>query len=224
MPNHIQNRLKIVASPERVKEVFAAMSDEDGFIDFEKIIPSPQSIKDVGEIHYGIVDAVKNAFGAPLHSNDLIASLQAQNRAKNKLKPEDHDAFIKACVAYKETGFCYWYDWNIAHWGTKWNAYDQPDKRDTKDTRHFNTAWSCPVGIVNKIAELFPDVEMFWDYADENSGSNTGRIKIKNGDANADQPKNQSKGAYDIYFDLHPDRISDYELIDGKYQYKEEES
>ena len=46
-----------------------------------------------------------------------------------------------------------WYDWSIDNWGTKWNAYsDALDKENNTIT--FDTAWSCPLLILNALAEL----------------------------------------------------------------------
>ncbi len=44
-----------------------------------------------------------------------------------------------------------WYDWSIDHWGTKWNAYYQEKK---ENTIFFNTAWSIPYPIYEKLAEI----------------------------------------------------------------------
>ena len=45
-----------------------------------------------------------------------------------------------------------WYDWRWAHWGTKWNAYEQVDSDG--DTIQFDTAWSMPEPILRKLAEI----------------------------------------------------------------------
>ncbi len=44
-----------------------------------------------------------------------------------------------------------WYDWRITHWGTKWNAYDQYSEGNVI---MFNTAWSMPWSIYDKLAEI----------------------------------------------------------------------
>ena len=45
-----------------------------------------------------------------------------------------------------------WYEWRWAHWGTKWNAYEQVDSDG--DTIQFDTAWSMPEPILRKLAEI----------------------------------------------------------------------
>lgn len=44
-----------------------------------------------------------------------------------------------------------WYDWSVANWGTKWNA--QHSSLNNKNTLWFDTAWSCPIPVLNKLAE-----------------------------------------------------------------------
>lgn len=248
MPNHIQNRITFIApefAPEplrdeaevrvlfdnwkqRVDVILDTIKGEpfdDGEpckIDFEKIIPSPQVIKDVGEVHFGIVTAVNASVNEPLHDNPLIASLERINRERVKLKEEDLEAYKRSLKAYKETGYAYWYDWNIANWGTKWNAYAQNDERDTEYTIHFQTAWSYPKGIVDAIAKMFPDVQINWDYSDEDSGCNCGRIILRNGHAYVSKLVNESKEAFELYFELHPDKKQYYRLSGNSYEYIED--
>jgi hypothetical protein len=53
----------------------------------------------------------------------------------------------------------YWYDWNVEHWGTKWDAYDESmlyDKGLTSYEVAFTTAWSPPIAFAKRLAEMFP--------------------------------------------------------------------
>ena len=75
----------------------------------------------------------------------------------------------KSLRALHETGFYNWYDWSVESWGTKWNSYsfhvlhDSPDHYEFK----FDTAWSVPIPVFDKIAELFPSLEFSIDSFDE---------------------------------------------------------
>lgn len=62
-----------------------------------------------------------------------------------------------------------WYDWSIENWGTKWNAYEICA---TPDDIRFDTAWSCPVPIVQALADHY--IPFRWEYADEDIGHNAG--------------------------------------------------
>ena len=56
-----------------------------------------------------------------------------------------------------KTGFADWYDWSIANWGTKWNAYDH--QRLTDSAIYFETAWSAPTPVLEAMAAKFPEVD-----------------------------------------------------------------
>lgn len=139
------------------------------------------------------------------------------------LSNEDFNLFIQCLKNYREYGNTSWYEWSIENWGTKWNAYSQNDERNTSDTIYFQTAWSSPIELMAELSSKFPKVTLQLDYADEDSGSNTGRITLQNGEAiEVFQPESQSKEGYDIYFELHPNSVSDYKLVNGKYEYIDE--
>lgn len=61
-----------------------------------------------------------------------------------------------------------WYDWSVAHWGTKWNACDPYSKYKDGDkyaVYYFSTAWSPPVDWYEKVIEAYPDLdfELEWE-------------------------------------------------------------
>jgi len=230
MPNHIQNRLQFIASPDRVKEVRGDIagkfdSGERMTIDFNKIKKCPDALNI--QIHSGIEMMVKDALKMSSHENELIASLELYNRSKTPsaltLNDEEWTLFIQALNNVREHQHMYWYSWNTANWGTKWNAYQQDDKRDTEDTIYFQTAWSSPIDLMFELHKMYSDVKMILTYADEDAGSNTGIVTFDSGVMGISNPISQSLPAWGIYFDLHPEDVQCYELIGGEYRYKEEE-
>ena len=46
-----------------------------------------------------------------------------------------------------------WYDWRVENWGTKWNGYNGIFN-DDQTAFTFSTAWSPPLPIIKKLAEL----------------------------------------------------------------------
>lgn len=58
-------------------------------------------------------------------------------------------------------GFAHWYDFQVARWGTKWNAYEITLLIDKPDTLliDFDTAWSPPEGIYRTLHAQGFDVE-----------------------------------------------------------------
>ena len=59
-----------------------------------------------------------------------------------------------------------WYDWRLANWDTKWDAYDVEVTDDAPDQLEveFNTAWSPPEAICSAIREQYPDLSVSWFY------------------------------------------------------------
>jgi hypothetical protein len=143
----------------------------------------------------------------------------------NKIIPQPDNIFTgpigeEERLMCKREGRPNWYDWNIENWGTKWNALSINKK--TKFQIEFETAWSHPEPIVIKIAEMFPDLIIEWMYADEDTGGNCGVYKIKNGKTVLNEPVDGSVQAYQISFELRPHHKDNYELVDGRYRYKED--
>ena len=73
-----------------------------------------------------------------------------------------------------------WYDWCCENWGTKWNATSTYIIDDNEI--EFSTAWSCPVNIFKELSRQFSGVEIVVEFADEDIGSNCGKITFLNGE------------------------------------------
>jgi hypothetical protein len=99
-----------------------------------------------------------------------------------------------------EYGTPTWYEWANKTWGTKWNAYDQT-LFDGEII--FHTAWSGVPELMRIMSEQFPELTFHYLYADEDFGSNVGKLKIKNGVMlEAFFPASNSKEALEIAEDL----------------------
>jgi len=71
-----------------------------------------------------------------------------------------------------ETGYKSWYEWSIHHWGTKWNAYDSVMQtvvrgEDKQAELRFQTAWSCPTPVLEKLTEVESDLTFEYYAFDE---------------------------------------------------------
>lgn len=47
-----------------------------------------------------------------------------------------------------------WYSWRLDNWGTKWEGYDGRFNCDDFSSFIFDTAWSPPLPIIKRLAEL----------------------------------------------------------------------
>lgn len=114
-------------------------------------------------------------------------------------------------------GYPTWYEWCVAHWGTKWNAYDQFEE-DLYNIE-FDTAWAGVPDIVLKISERFPDVAIYYTFADEDCGNNTGDGYYENGEMYMDFPEGGSEEGWEIYFKVNPGERENFKLVDGEWRY-----
>lgn len=103
-----------------------------------------------------------------------------------------------------------WYDWRRTNWGTKWNAYwSSIDNENNTIILWFDTAWSCPIPVLNKLAEIccINDVRFEGEWADEDCGCNVGvfwsdNCVDKDYDFYYESIDDNTDEAYDIYVKL----------------------
>lgn len=82
-------------------------------------------------------------------------------------------------MADKDRPWFDWYAWHVHYWGTKWGAYDCYSKVGKSYVIFvYSTAWSTSVPIIEKLTLLGFDFEL--QYADEDYGSNCGRMVYSN--------------------------------------------
>ena len=188
------------------------------FPDFSKIVECP--LEDVES--NGSLSPLENPFSKhemmKAHFDQL---LQRRERMGEESYQKHVENFLKGCKNYLLHGYATWYSWNTEHWGTKWNAYDCEKVADNAFT--FDTAWSCVIDLVKKMAERYPSAEFVYEYSDEGTGSNCGSYRIKGDQVEGGAVANMSNEAYELAFKLRPDSKEYYKLVDGKYEYAEED-
>lgn len=195
MPNHITNRITIEdRAGASLADIRAKFINDKGQVDFELLMPMPACLKDF-EPNSGIVDRAKAALGLfrPIEETngqdirsmaDRLALSNAVTSITTPARDEDVPAIIRGIQNYHECGHIYWYDWHNANWGTKWNAYGQPEGGHSPDAEcfEFETAWSHPGELVRLLSEQLPNVTFYVEYADEDIGANCGRYRAKGGE------------------------------------------
>lgn len=85
------------------------------------------------------------------------------------------DNIFRGALGNKEEEYCKendipnWYNWNVVHWGTKWNAVVDDWQDDGNSvTYHMRTAWTDPRPIIIKMIEKYPHLD-FWVSGEEES-------------------------------------------------------
>ena len=82
------------------------------------------------------------------------------------------DNIFRGALGNKEEEYCKennlpnWYNWNVAHWGTKWNAVVDDSfwvselKYNATFRYDMRTAWADPRPIIIKMLEKYPDLDL----------------------------------------------------------------
>lgn len=84
--------------------------------------------------------------------------------------PQEKDMII-AKENLEKYGYTDWYDWCKANWGTKWPASDiliSKEKINNIYKITFNTAWSPPFPIIEKLGQMYPDLLFIFHYFEPN--------------------------------------------------------
>jgi len=174
MPNWVTNK---VLAP---SHVIQAMLNAEGHVDFNTASPFPGPHGDWSGICMDAETAAKVACGIQLNEHPLIAELEQKNRQESdirKLTDESFQQFLGMLENYRACGFLHHMDFARAVWGTKWNACD-PKADPDAGTCQFDTAWSCPMGLLVKVSERFPEDPITVTFADEDIGSNCGTFTL----------------------------------------------
>jgi len=188
MPNHITNILKAEGPTEKVKELFNSIKGEKTIIDFNKIIPMPESLNVTSGSN------VDNAIAILTNDNKLFSEMldwnwvkeeninsieQLKERLMKNISEKDMEEAKISLYNIEKYGHKNWYSWSIANWGTKWNAYDTT--LNSENEISFDTAWSTPFPVMEQLAKKYPELTISVAFADEDIGNNCGVYVFENG-------------------------------------------
>lgn len=217
MPNHVTNILKIQADKKTVRSILKRIKSDEiglGSIDFNKIIPMPESLNiESGSRSNKGLEIYRAYLGATVPGTDtenpdpkVVGKLSAAHQIQ---LAEDSDLFRLGKQCYeniREYGHADWYSWSIANYGTKWNSYgydDFPKYQEGSDMIKFLTAWSPPYPVLEKLSEMYPDVTFSHQWADEDFGHNVGEIDYYGGESiNENIPDGGSTEAFRMATDI----------------------
>lgn len=176
MPNWITNK---IAAP---SHVISAMLNDKGVIDFSTMAPFPGP-RDFDSISCNAERAAEIVCAIPISTHPVIGALEARSRSEfdiKKLSDGCFQQFIGFLENYRACGYLHSMDFARKVWGTKWNACE-PTADAEAGTAQFETAWSCPQGVLVELSKRFPDEVISITYADEDIGSNCGSFTLKAG-------------------------------------------
>lgn len=205
MPNWCFNALYVdnEKTLEALEERFA---DEKGELDFNKIIPMPESLdvecgsSNAGDMYYYLSDhlqlsvdevrmipdskLIENEYATDASKNrDNLKHLcgQMTERAeKGEITEKNYEAGRTLIDNYHKYGAITWFQWCNEHWGTKWNSSSTCWEGEFVS---FDTAWDAPVPVLEKLQELFPE-DTFLIYSDNKDGTSniyqtmSGKIRL----------------------------------------------
>jgi Ferredoxin-like domain in Api92-like protein len=226
MPNHIFNR--ITGSADVLDKLLA----EDGSATFTKVIPYPHALF-IGDVNSGVEDWARIALGIENFKNEVsdrtsiqfvTRNLQLHNLMRclergpypKDFSPKYWANFIAMMESYRATKHLHSFSWSIENYGTKWGPYNSST---TPETISFQTAWSAPHPVIEKIK----GVSFTHQWADEDTGRNVG-VRRYGPDGFSETILDDTREGYELAFKLGAADASDYVLVNNKYRHAEEET
>ena len=191
MPNYVMNTVRVRGDDESLRALWKLTENEQGEIghlDFNKVIPMPEALKieESSVMHKGLkavqdfmeiysMEKTEEEFKAAIW-NIPQSSINAFLRMRTDVSREEWTLGLQAYRNIAQYGAASWYDWCVKNWGTKWNACEPTLDSDENDVDYlrFETAWSAPHPILEKLSEMFPNATFEHSSADEDLGNNCG--------------------------------------------------
>jgi hypothetical protein len=158
MPNWVYNGLTIEGNPEQVKSLIKQMNT-----------PFVDSIKPNGDLSYSVTE---RKYSNPIFSfRNIIAPTDLEAYHSIPVFPEKFDMKFEGND---------WYNFNNRNWGTKWDvAVSDEDKYSNTSIQesengenyvvyyNFETAWSRPLGAIEKLSAQYPTLLFTLSYEEE---------------------------------------------------------
>lgn len=227
MPNWVENKLSYNGNEAEIKEMLEKIRYDNatiGTIDFNKIIPMPKSLDiECGSRTDKGIEMVKN------YLENLHAELKGKEGTYEEVLEDLHnhsadisddeekkiwDIGVTAVDNLYKYNAPTWYEWCNDNWNTKWNAcgYDENTDYSDSDFIWFQTAWSAPVPVIQKLSEMYPNIELSLQFADEDLGQNCGKMKFKGGNIIEEYIPETRKEAIEFAAKVWEYDLSDFQL------------
>lgn len=170
MPNWVRNKITFYGPQNGIDELKEFVSTGVSLFDFNQICPMPISLNNI-PAEEEVQECAIACFKA--RENDLNTCDEYEKRAYGF----DFQELVSFGKTYEENvmlyGFRDWYHWRLSNWGTKWNSVDASWEGNECT---FDTAWSIPQQIYERLARTFPYIMFDVLFADEDLGRNCGTV------------------------------------------------
>jgi hypothetical protein len=146
MPNYCSNDLLIQGNKEQIEQLKNQLItlDDMGYeqIKFENVFPTPEA----------------------------LVNVTCPPRAEGGETEEEFE--LRQKTNKELYGATDWYNWRVQNWGTKWDSCGThiSNYSDNELSICFDTAWSPPIGVLQKMGELYPELEITCYYMEEGMG------------------------------------------------------
>ena len=176
MPNWCYNNLYVCGPT--INEVLNAIAGENGALDFEKIIPMPEAIRNTesgtkSEVALACAkDDMSDWKDMPWVKNGEVTTTH-QLAAHCKINYEEAIAYGKQLLQNLQAyGATTWYDWCRNNWGCKWNTRDSAvvQHLETSAQLRFVTPWGPPMPVIRALALKFREHSFKLEYAEYEYG------------------------------------------------------
>ena len=144
MPNWCWNNLEVTGDEIQLRE-FVEKSEncpEGSEFTFNGTYPMPEEFKEIKTGAYTDENGESHRRWREIDGKSIPVSDKEMKQLKEKYGSDN------------------WYDWNIANWGTKWDACESEIGNNDINffSVSFQTAWSPPIGWIDNIMQDFPDL------------------------------------------------------------------
>lgn len=156
MPNWCSNEIDVIGDPNNVKE-------------FKLFVRKANLTND---------DVDKELF------NSLVP--MPKKLEETESRHDDEAEFAKALSGNKKKKYTNWYNWRLAHWGTKWDVDPAVDfVNDNQIKMWYETAWSPANEVWEIVTKKFPSLTIKVKYYEEGMGF-IGEAHYYNGECTKD--------------------------------------
>ncbi|MBO7212582.1 MAG: hypothetical protein J6V44_16490 [Methanobrevibacter sp.] len=209
MPNWCYTNIEVRGKTDVVKklvEMVKSEKDEEGKatdFDFNKIVPQPKTYEECPPEY----------------------RIDSEEDARKEHLSWDEE---------KERNWFNWYKWNCDNWGTKWGACDantdlitleKPIGKTAVINIYLSTAWSPALPVYRKLQEMYPELEIKVDFADEGGGF-VGRLRPDGEEEEYGSSDPEFKEVCDsvgceyLYEDMEEDEDEDSEGWEKDYEWE----